>query len=387
LKILTILTYYHPHWTGLTVIAKTVAEGLAARGHKVTVLTTRHHPSLERDETLNGVRVIRLRPLARVSRGTITPAFPSAARALIAEHDVVHIHTPLMESALVAVLCRRRDTPLVITHQGDLILPAGVVNRVIERTVTGMMTRAGHRAAALTTHNRDYARRSTYLAPFGDKVTSIHPPVVMPEPRTDAVAAWRRELGLTESKVIGFAGRFVEEKGLDHLLEAVPSILAREPRAHLLFAGESMDYEDFYERRCAGPMRTHGEHVTSLGLIRDRQRLADFYAMCDVFALPSRSDAFATVQVEAMLCGTPVVATDIPGARDAVLVTGMGVLVEPRSPSALADGLVRVLAAPERYRQHGARAREVFSAERAIDEYEALLAARCDRPIRAPVPA
>ena len=46
MKILTVLTYYHPHWTGLTANAKRIAEGLAARGHDVTVLTTRHAEEL-----------------------------------------------------------------------------------------------------------------------------------------------------------------------------------------------------------------------------------------------------------------------------------------------------------------------------------------------------
>ncbi len=61
-----------------------------------------------------------------------------------------------------------------------------------------------------------------------------------------------------------------------------------------------------------------------LGLIVERQELADFYAMCDVFALPSRTNCFPSVQIEAMMCGTPVVATNIPGAREVVRVTGMG---------------------------------------------------------------
>ncbi|NCC35914.1 MAG: glycosyl transferase family 1, partial [Chloroflexia bacterium] len=93
MKILIVLTYYHPHWTGLTVHAVRVAEHLAARGHQVTVLTSRHASDLARDEMLNGVRVVRLQPVSRFSRGMVTPAFPWAAARLIAEHDVVQIHT------------------------------------------------------------------------------------------------------------------------------------------------------------------------------------------------------------------------------------------------------------------------------------------------------
>src|SRR5947199_10807494 len=104
MKILTILTFYYPHWTGLTAHAVAVAEALAARGHTVTVLTTRHTPELARDEMINGVRVVRLQPVGRITRTMITPAFPYAAAKLIAEHDVVQIHTPLAESLFVALL-------------------------------------------------------------------------------------------------------------------------------------------------------------------------------------------------------------------------------------------------------------------------------------------
>ena len=101
--------------------------------------------------------------------------------------------------------------------------------------------------------------------------------------------------------------------------------------------------------------------------------MANFYAMCDVFALPSRSDCFASVQVEAMLCGTPVVAADIPGARQVVLLTGMGTLVPPRSPEALAEGIATVLNNPATYRKPSDFIQQVFDYEVAIDTYESLL--------------
>jgi ubiquinone/menaquinone biosynthesis C-methylase UbiE len=79
------------------------------------------------------------------------------------------------------------------------------------------------------------------------------------------------------------------------------------------------------------------------------------------------------VQIEALLSGTPLVTADIPGAREVVQVTGMGRLVEPRSPQALADGIVEVLRDPAPYQPTRERVRAVFSTERSLDEYEALM--------------
>jgi glycosyltransferase involved in cell wall biosynthesis len=353
-------------------IAKSIAEGLVARGHQVTVLAARHQPSLARKEILNGVQILRLDPLLRISRGLLMPAFPVAAQRLIGNSDVVQIHTPLPESLLVASLCGRAGKPLLLTHQGDLVLPAGLANRAIQEAVTWMMKGAARRAAAVTTHNADYALNSSFLAPFTTKVTAIHPPVTLPAPQVDEAAAWRRGLGLERKRVVGFAGRFVEEKGFDVLLAAVPHLAAAVPDVHLVYAGEPMVYERFAER-CRPLLRASRARLTTLGLIRDRQRLANFYALCDAFALPSRSECFGTTQVEAMLAGTPVVATDIPGGRDAVRTTGMGLLVEPESPRALAAALAEVLADPARHRRPEAVG-ATFDESRSLDEYESLLA-------------
>src|SRR5262249_23208382 len=125
--------------------------------------------------------------------------------------------------------------------------------------------------------------------------------------------------------------------------------------------------------RCQPLLEAHREHLTCLGLIRDPRRMAAFYAMCDVFALPSRTEMMALVQVEALLCGTPVVATDIPGARVVVQETRMGRLAPPSNPNKLADALVEVLRHPGRYQADRTRAQAIFDTERALNQYETLL--------------
>ena len=373
MKILTVLTYYYPHWTGLTAFAVRIAEGLAARGHQVTALTSQHTPELAPEEEHNGVRIVRLNPLLRVSRGQVMPGFPAAATRLIREHDVVQVHTPMLETPLVAWLAHRAGRKMLLTHHGDLVMPAGLFNRIVQTGVGWMLRRGAQQADRITIYTDDYAQHSAFLRPYLDKTVSVLPPVVFPQPDQEAAAAWRRELGLEDAQVIGFAGRWVEEKGFDYLLQALPVILERYPRARLVYAGETrVVYERFYER-CLPLLRDHASHIIELGLITDHQRMANFYAMCDVFTLPSRSDCFASVQVEAMLCGTPVVATDIPGARQVVLLTGMGTLAAPRDPAALAEAIVNVLRNPAAYQRSRENIRQVFDAEVALDRYESLL--------------
>jgi glycosyltransferase involved in cell wall biosynthesis len=373
MKILSILSYYYPHWTGLTAYAKRLAEGLAARGHQVTVLAAQHEPDLPLEETLNGVRVVRTPVTMRLSRGPVCPSFPFTAYRLIREHDVVQMHTVLMEAWLVTLLARLGGREVLFTHHGDLIMPAGFLNRVIERSVTWMMTQAEKMSARISVHSEDYGRHSPFLSPFLEKMAFIYPPIVIPKPDPEAVAAWRAELGLDGRPLLGFAGRFVEEKGFDYLFKAIPHVLASRPDARFVYAGDFPVYEDFYSR-CKALLDGYDDRVTFLGLIRDRQKLANFYNMCDAFVLPSRSDCFPSTQIEAMFCGTPVVCTDIPGAREAVRATGMGLIVPPRDARALAEGIVRMLEDSTPYLRTREEVAGVFDLERTVDRYEALLA-------------
>jgi glycosyltransferase involved in cell wall biosynthesis len=285
----------------------------------------------------------------------------------------VQIHTPMLETSLVTALARLMGKPSVITHHGDLVMPAGLFNKIVLIGTRSSMTLGLHLSHRVTVHSADYGRHSAFLSPIAHKLDAIYPPIEIPIPQPEAVAAWRCELGFEDKKLIGFAGRFVEEKGFDFLLQAVRPTLERIPNAHFVYAGETrVVYERFFER-WKPLLDENRDSVTILGLIRDPQKLANFYAMCDLFALPSRTDCFPSVQIEALLCGTPLVTTDIPGAREVVKATSMGKLVRPGDPMALADGFADVLRNPEPYRPTREGVRAVFNTDRTLTAYEDLM--------------
>lgn len=374
MKILMALTYYAPHWTGLTAYAVRLAEGLAARGHQVTVVTSRYRDDLRSRETRNGVNIVRLASWFRLSRGQVMPAFIPTVMRLAREHDVVQCHTPMLETWLVGALSHMAGRKMLMTHHGDLVMPAGFWNQFVQLTVGYLLDRGAASADVISIHSQDYADNSDYLRPFAEKVVAIYPPAVIPTPNKGAMAEWRQCIGVgPEDKLVGFAGRFVEEKGFDYLLKAIPLVLRKMPGCKFAYAGDhKVVYEDFYGR-WEHLVEAHREHIEMVGLITDQQMLANFYGMCDVFCLPSRTDCFPSVQIESLLCGTPLVTADIPGAREVVKVTGMGLLVEPRNERALAEGLVQVLGDPARFAKTPEAIRQVFSLDRSVTEYEHLI--------------
>src|SRR5512139_1363880 len=226
MKILTVLTYYRPHTSGLTIYAERLARAFVKRGHEVTVMTTQYDPALPREERMDGVRILRIPVLFRVSKGVIAPTFGWVATKLVAAHDVVQMHLPQFDAPGVAFRGRLFGRPAVLTYHCDLLLPGGLFNRIVNLVVQYQNNLAGILSDHIVTYTQDYADHSAYLSRYAKKLTPILPPVELPAPVPGAVEAFAQEHKTREKRpVIGMVTRFASEKGVEVLLEALPGIL------------------------------------------------------------------------------------------------------------------------------------------------------------------
>ena len=353
MKILSVLTYYRPHTSGLTIYAERLARAFVARGHSVTVMTTQFDPALARDEFMDGVRVIRVPVAARVSKGVLAPTFGWVATKLVASHDVVQLHLPQFDAPGVALRARYFKKPVVLTYHCDLRLPGGAFNRVVDAIVHFQNHVAGLLANHIVTYTSDYAVQSPYLRRYSSKLTPILPPVELPVARPDAVDAFARRHRTSERRpVIGMAARLAADKGVEVLLDALPAVLAKCPQAQVLFAGEYEKVlgEHLYSEAVMPRIRQYQEsgHWTFLGNL-DPTEMAAFYANLDVLTVPSlnSTEAFGLVQIEAMLQGVPCVTADLPGVRQPVRMHQMGRIVPVGDAVALGEALLKVLDEPK----------------------------------------
>ncbi len=346
MKIVVALYYYDPYLSGLSVYTRRLAEGLVARGHEVTIVTSRFDQALEPEEVVRGVRVRRVPFWFRLDKGAIMPGFVPAVLRAARGADVVNVHMPMAEAAAIALFAGRKT---VITYHCDVRLnDRGWLGRGLEAAIFAAARSALRRSRVVVSQSFDYAANTRVLRHFLDKTVVIPPPIPRPDPPSEAIDEHyfqHRAQVPPGAKTIGFVGRIVYEKGLDFLIHAFRDLCKQHDDVYLVVAGD-------YQHVAGGSVKSSlmrylsgaEERVRFVGRLSDEE-LAAFYGFIDVLALPSIDplEAYGMVQVEAMLAGTPVVATDLPGVRTVVQRTGMGCVVPRRDVHALAAAIEDVV--------------------------------------------
>jgi glycosyltransferase involved in cell wall biosynthesis len=288
------------------------------------------------------------------------------------------MHLPQFDAPGVALRGRLFRKPAVLTYHCDLLLPPGFFNRFVNAVVDFQNNMAGILANHIVTYTQDYADHSPYLSRYGSKLTPILPPVELPDPLPGAVQAFAAEHHIQERRpVIGMAARFAAEKGVEVLLDALPTILQNYPKAQVLFAGtyQNVIGEQVYSDRLMPRIREYeiAGHWTFLGNL-DPVEMAAYYPNLDVLTVPSlnSTEAFGLVQIEAMMNGVPCVPSALPGVRQPVLMHGMGRVAEIGNPDDLAACLLEVLNEPDKYRGDIEAIKKVYKPDSIAAEYEKL---------------
>lgn len=360
--VLTVLNYYSPYVSGVTEYARVVAEGLAARGYRVVVVAGHHDPRTPATETIRGVRVVRTPVRARIGKGIVSPSFVPTALRWARRSRRVLLHAPMLEAGLVAAGVPRER--LVTLYHCDVSMPAGIVNRFQSTVLDASHAVALRRSGEVAVTTDDYARTSRLASAMSGRTTAVAVPAT---DRGPGRPAFRDGPGLH----VGFLGRIVEEKGLEYLVEGFRSL----PQdARLLIAGDFTEVAggsvvDRVRAAIGGDPR-----VRLLGFLDDAQ-VADLYASIDVFALPSVNsfEAFGIVQMEAMLRGVPVLASDLPGVRVPVRESGFGRIVPPRDATAIGRALRELSETPLDAVAGVEYARRTCAADAVVDRFEELL--------------
>ena len=365
MKILFVVNYYYPYISGVSEYLRLLAEEMVKRGHDVKVLAS-NHDHLKSHEIINGVKVYRAPIICKISKGTVSPAFIFKARTMAKSADIVNLHLPMLESSIISLLIKKNK--LFTTYQCDLTMPPNLLNKFIMKVMDTSNKICLKRSQKIVVLSIDYAKHTRFTYKYKNKLVEISPPI-KDYSRTVTPLFQHHD----DEKIIGFCGRIVEEKGLDILLKAFKKISKDNDSLVLKIAGdyESVAGGSIYEDLMNLIREEKIKNVEFLGKLSEKN-MEKFYSSLDVFVLPSTNptEAFGMVQVEAMYCGAPVVASDLYGVRMVVKNTGMGVVVEKNNVDSLANGLLSVLNSPKKYIKSKEEIKQIYGTERCAQDYE-----------------
>lgn len=360
MKVLIVLNYYTPYISGVTETARIQAEYLAKDPNNQVTVVCSNHDNLIEEEVINNVRVIRTPVIMKISKGTISPKFITTVKKLSKEYDIVNLHTPMLESGIISKLINKEK--LVVTYQCDVNLPKSIINNFIVKVMDISHKMAFKRAKRIVVSSIDYANSSRILKKFSSKLLEIAPPFK----ETVPVEIERN------NKVIGFCGRIVEEKGIDVLIKAFEILQKKDSSLLLKIAG---DYKKVAGGSIYPQLKKYIEennikNIEFLGRLSDEE-LIEFYSSIGAFVLPSINslEAFGMVQLEAMLCNTPVVSSDLPGVRTIVSNTGMGLVSKRGDEKDLADKIFEVMKDRKKYIKPREEILKLYSTKVLVGKY------------------
>lgn len=272
-------------------------------------------------------------------------------RGVIDEHRIgllhAHLPDPIVWASLAGSL---HDTPVVGTYHGLGVLPVGRgaldPRNALRRRLYRWAARHSARTIAVSPQIREllcgtlgFPRATTLTLTNGIDTGAFA--------GADG-AAVRAELGLGARPVVTCVGRLIPGKGQAVLLDAFARIRQQHADALLLLVGDGPERGALEARAGAPDLRG----VVSFA--RHRRDIPAVLAATQVFVLPSFAEGIPLSLLEAMAAGVPAVATAVPGNSNVIAHDGLGCLVPPRDPDAIATALTSLLNAPEHARSLGA---------------------------------
>jgi glycosyltransferase involved in cell wall biosynthesis len=171
----------------------------------------------------------------------------------------------------------------------------------------------------------------------------------------------RQELGITQGPLLVMIARLTEQKGHRYLLQAFPELLNTWPQLCCVFVGDGELREQLH--RLAVELAVEG----SCRFVGVREDIADILAAADVVVLPSLSEGFPFVLLEALAMGCPIVASQVNGIPEMIENHKTGLLVPARDPQALAAAIQEVLSDPAAGSKMGAEGRAVVYERFTVD--------------------
>lgn len=343
-------------YAGPEVVAYNLALNMAKRGHEVKIFTISvdHRDSVEKYENITIYRYAK-----SFSVGYFNVSFGLFYKPLKHQVDIVHAHSSGIAGFTAIQYARRKHIPFVLTHHGEL--SAEGYDNFIQRMCASfyrkyLMEKVLSYPNVIISPSESFINESKFLGKYRDKIVVIPNGINLeefgiPYSREEC----KSKLGLNGNNVVLFIGTLYPIKGLHILLKAMPKIIKDHENTIFVFIGGG----DIDKYKGLSEELGVKKHVKFAGFIGDASKKALYYKAAEVFVLPSLRESFGVVNLEAMACGIPIVASNVGGIPDVIKHGENGLLVPPKDPEALADAIIYLLENEEEREKMGRNGRKI----------------------------
>lgn len=320
--------YYSPEVGGIENNVRQLAQIAATCGESKVICMRKGRG--QREYFKDGdVQVIRLRSYGAIWRQELVES--PAELLMRLKPTVLHFHSPnpLMAFHVLSYLKKHPSVRLVISHHADLHRPESI-RRIANSAFYALLQKADR----IISYTHHFAKHSTEINAFQNKLEVIPHGVDVPDPDDSSVCHAQEELGRLR---IGFLGRVEAWKGVQIILDAIKD----EPRWSLKVAGNGSFLRNLMQQ---SEQKKLSKRVQFLGQVQSAEREA-FFREIDCLVLPSlnRGESFGQVLVEAQLRGIPVIASDLnTGVREVCDFGRAGLLFPVGDPCALRECLSKI---------------------------------------------
>ena len=380
MRILHILDHGLPLHSGYTFRTRAILKAQMARGWDVAAVTSPRHGKFDTDEeTMDGIRFYRT---PRVNSGppvigelrevsAFAKRIEAVARAW--KPDVLHAHSPVLGAMAAQRVANRLGLPLMYEIRAfweDAAVGngTGTEGSWKYRATRWLETRAVRKADAVAVIceglKGDLVARGgidpgkIMISPNGVDLGLFGEPLAYD-------AALAKELGIEGAETIGFIGSFYDYEGLDVLIEAMPDLVARRPKMHLVLVGGGPCDAALMVQAAASPV---AERIHFVGRV-PHQQVERYYSVIDVLVYPRKhmrlTDLVTPLKpLEAMAQHSLVAASDVGGHRELIRDGDTGTLFAPDDPAALARSVAELFANRDQWAARRVRGRAFVEAER-----------------------
>jgi D-inositol-3-phosphate glycosyltransferase len=388
---------------GMNIYVVEAAQNMAAQGVKVDIFTRRTNSEIaDVVDVAPGVRVIQLNvgPVTGVTKEQLPKIIPDLSAAFKEtlskeNYDVIHSHYWISGKVAMPV-SKELKIPLVHTMHTmarvkNLNLAEGETPEPMIRVQGETQIVAAADALVANTDAEAASLVSLYEA-CPDNVSVVSPGVNLKVFTPGAGRATAREIvGLDkDAHIITFVGRIQPHKGPEVLIRSIAELVSHSPHLRTklivnIIGGASGANQSEVERLKELTTWLGIDDVVRFAPPVLREELPNWYRASDLVCVPSYSESFGLVALEAQACGTPVVATAVGGLRTAVADGISGVLVDGHDPRAWSSVLARLLQEPQRRVllsmgavEHASHFGWDATSRGTLDIYDRVLTARAD---------